>query len=501
MQLPRERTAIVLLVFAGVALRLWQYLARTSLWIDEIAVAENVIHTPLAALLGQPLALDQVAPPGFLALVKGCVALFGPSELALRLVPLLGGLAALGLFALLARRVLPGWTAVLATALFAFSSPVIAYSAEVKQYSTDAAATIALTLLAIRLSDRAPSPMRLFGAALAGAAAVWFSQPAVLTLAGLGAGLTWLALRRGGAPALRPLLPMLLAWAASAAAATAAGYRTVPPEMREYMQRFWDPSLPRPTVMVLVVVGAAVLWIKRPAVAPLLIGPVAVALAAAAAHRYPFSGRAIFFLTPVALLAVADVADSIVSGLARVGIPVPVGAGIFAAALAIVTALHLPVYRHEETRTVLAELAARRQPGDAVYVFYGAERAVRFYGPRVGIDPAGAVIGGCHRGQLREYLRELDRFRGNPRVWVVFAHASPRLAEQPAIRGYLESIGKRTASIEAEGALADLYDLSAPDRLTSATAEGHPLPAGNPELEARYGCGHGPLAATPLQWQ
>jgi len=500
-QLPRERTAIALLIFAGAALRLWQYLARTSLWIDEIAVAENVIHTPLASLLGQPLALDQVAPPGFLALVKGCVALFGPSELALRLVPLLGGLAALGLFALLARRVLPGWTAVLATALFAFSSPAIAYSAEVKQYSTDAAASIALTLMAIHLADRAPSPLRLLGAALFGAAAVWFSQPAVLTLAGLGAGLTWLALRRGGGPALRPLLPMLLAWAASAAAATATGYRTVPPEMREYMQRFWDPSLPRPTVLVLVVVGAAVLWIKRPAVAPLLIGPVAVALAAAAAHRYPFSGRAIFFLTPVALLAVAAVADSIVSGLAHVGVPVAVGAGFFAAALAIVTALHLPIYRHEETRTVLAELAARRQPGDAVYVFYGAERAVRFYGPRVGIDPAEAVIGGCHRGYPREYLRELDRFRGSPRVWVVFAHASPRLAEQPAIRGYLESIGKRTASIEAEGALADLYDLSDPGRLTSATAEAHPLPAGNPELEARYGCGHGPLAATPPQWQ
>ncbi len=101
----------------------------------------------------------------------------------------------------------------------------------------------------------------------------------------------------------------------------------------------------------------------------------------------------------------------------------------------------------------------------------------------------------------REYLRELDRFRGSPRVWVLFAHASPRLAEKPAIRGYLASIGKRTASIEAEGALADLYDLSAPDRLTNATADAFPLAAGNPELEARYGCGHGPLAATPPQWQ
>jgi hypothetical protein len=174
---------------------------------------------------------------------------------------------------------------------------------------------------------------------------------------------------------------------------------------------------------------------------------------------------------------------------------------VFAAALAFVTAVHLPVYRHEETRTVLAELAARRQPGDALYVFYGAERALRFYGPRVGIEPSEAVMGGCHRGEPREYLRELDRFRGSPRVWVVFAHASPRLAEQATIRGYLGTIGKRTESIEAVGALADLYDLSAPDRPLNATAEAYPLSAGNPELAARYGCGHGPLAATPAQWQ
>ena len=374
----------MLLLVVGAALRLWQYFARTSLWVDEIAVAENVIHTPLAALLGRPLALDQVAPPGFLFLVKGCVELFGPGELALRVVPLVGGLAALALFPLVARRVLPGWPGVLATALFAFSPPVIAYSAEVKQYSTDVAITLALTLTALHVAAGTRSPLRLAGAALAGAAAVWFSQPAVLTLAGLGAGLTWTALRRGGWPALRPLSPMLAVWASSAAAATAVGYRTLTPETREYMQRFWDPSLPRPIVLVLVVLGSLVLWLKRPALAPLLIGPVAVTLAAAAAHRYPFTGRAIFFLTPVALLAAADAVDALVGGLSRLGVPRPVGAGIFAAGVAVVTAMHLPVYRHEEARPVLAELAARRQPGDVLYVFYGAERAVRFYGPGVG---------------------------------------------------------------------------------------------------------------------
>src|SRR5476651_2330731 len=169
--MPRERIAIALLLAAGAALRLWQYFAQTSLWVDEIAVAENVIHTPLGSLLGQPLALDQVAPPGFLGLVKACVALFGPSDLALRIVPLVGGLAGLALFALLSRRVLPGWTAVFATALFALSPLLIGYSAEVKQYSTDVAITILVTLAALNVADALPSRPRLLAAALIGTVA------------------------------------------------------------------------------------------------------------------------------------------------------------------------------------------------------------------------------------------------------------------------------------------------------------------------------------------
>jgi hypothetical protein len=491
----------VLLLLAGAALRLWQYFAKTSLWIDEIAVAENVIRAPLFSLLGKPLALDQVAPPGFLAALKGAVEVFGPNELALRLFPLLGGLAALALFARLARRVLPGWTAVFATALFALAPSLIAYSAEVKQYSTDVAVAILLTLVALGLCAVPQSRTRHLAAGLIGMAAVWFSQPAVLTVAGLGGGLTWIALRRGGWLALRPLLPVLGLWAASAAAATALGYRTLTPSTRDYMQRFWEPSLPRPTVVFLVLLGSAVLWIKRPRAAPLLVGPATVALAAAAAHRYPFSGRAILFLTPVALLAAADAAESLVAGLARLHVPRPVGAALFAIALAVTTARHLPVFRQEEARTVLLGLAARRQPGDVLYVYYGAERALRFYGPQVGIEPSDATFGGCHRGQPREYLRDLDRFRGRPRVWVVFAHAVSSLAEQPTIRGYLGRIGTRREGFEAVGATAELYDLSEPERLQTSTAETYPLSQGNPELAARFGCGHGPLAEAPPSWK
>jgi hypothetical protein len=496
---PVLRLSLLLLVLAGAAARLWQYLGNTSLWVDEIAIAENVIRTPIAALVSEPLALDQVAPPGFLAALKLATSALGPSEFALRLFPLVCGLASLPLFAILAVRTRPGWTSVFATALFAFSPILISYSAEAKPYSTDVCVSLALTLVALGLRNAPEASSRFLQAGLAGAVAVWFSMGAVLMVAGLGACLAVLALRdrRGRLPAR--LAAMLGAWAASAAAAVALGFHRLTPATREYMQQFWQPSLPRPIVVVLVLLASLILWRKRPEAAPLLIAPAAVALAAAVMHQYPFSGRAILFLTPAALLAAADGAGSIVDGLARLHVPQPVGGALFAVSLGVATVWNPPVYRNEETRPILATLASKRQPGDTIYVYYGAERTVRFYGLRVGIEASEVTFGGCHRGQPREYLRELDPFRGRSRVWVLFAHATP--AEQRAIRGYLGRIGRRRGEFQTVGAAAELYDLSEPERLQAATAETYPVSEGNREVDTQYGCGHGPLGATPQSWK
>ena len=153
-RMPRSaKVAVTALVIVGAALRLWQYFANASLWIDEIALAENVLRRPLSALLREPLALDQVAPPGFLALAKASTAVFGESEMALRLVPLASGLLALALFPRLSRRFQPAWISVFATALFALTPTLVRYSAEFKPYSTDVAAAVALTLIAFGLGE------------------------------------------------------------------------------------------------------------------------------------------------------------------------------------------------------------------------------------------------------------------------------------------------------------------------------------------------------------
>lgn len=69
------RVVFALIVACGAALRLWQYFGRASLWLDELGLATSILNRPLRTLLAEPLLFDQVAPPGFLAAVKGATAL------------------------------------------------------------------------------------------------------------------------------------------------------------------------------------------------------------------------------------------------------------------------------------------------------------------------------------------------------------------------------------------------------------------------------------------
>src|SRR5215468_10015329 len=89
---------MLFLVLLGIALRAWAYFRDTSLYLDEILLSRNILDLPMRVLLTKPLGLDQVAPRGFLLFERLSVAIFGPNEMALRLVPFLCGIASLFLF-------------------------------------------------------------------------------------------------------------------------------------------------------------------------------------------------------------------------------------------------------------------------------------------------------------------------------------------------------------------------------------------------------------------
>ena len=129
----------------GVLLRVIVYLRDRTFWMDEGALFANLKRTPILDF-SEPLAGDQLAPIGFLIAERLLLSVLGTSRYVARFIPLCCGIAALFLFARLARAVLPRRPALVALALFAFADDLIYYSSELKPYTVDLAVGLALGL-------------------------------------------------------------------------------------------------------------------------------------------------------------------------------------------------------------------------------------------------------------------------------------------------------------------------------------------------------------------
>lgn len=512
-------SAVALLACAGVVLRLWHYFSNSSLWKDEAALARNIVERSTLELLG-PLNHVQVAPPGFLLIEKGVVELAGSGELALRLFPLLCGIAGIAVFWRVASWTMTGWAVPYALGLFALAAPLIDFSAQVKQYSSDALTSL-LVIWVTLWQIRQPSDMRRAAiAAIAGAGAVWLSQPAVFVLGGAGIALARALLRERRPDAIKAIVLIGAAWGMSAGLAVAVAVRNLSATDRGYVNWFWsDGFMPFPprtladlvwvwdrltlvfgifagarrtngglgypgswVFVVFVIAGYIALWRRHRETALVLLLPLLATLTAAALHLYPFTGRAVSFLLPVFLLATAAGVHYAITHMPprlQFGVPVllalSVGAPLFAALAAS------PPERMQHLRPVLESVAARKHPADAVYIHYQANRAFMYYAPRLELDLERVSLGGCSILDSRGYLRDLDQFRGRARVWVVTYGGT----EMMTLIDYLDAIGARLDSIEVRAtpnrqlsaAYAFLYDLSDPQRLAKASAETHPVPA------------------------
>jgi hypothetical protein len=510
----------LVLVIIGAGLRLWQFAANTPLWGDEIALARNILERPIRDLLTMPLAYDQMAPKGFLFLEKLVVTALGPNDYALKLVPFVGSLIALLAFWRVALRVLDACAASVALGLFAAAVPLVSFASQVKQYSTDVTAAVLMLWLALHIESESMSPRWAMLGGVAGAVVVWFSQPVVLVLIALSAWLALLAWQTRTEISNRQLLVLsflLAMWIAAALAAIVVSRTSMTASTYEYMEQFWKWGfLPLPPAralkmlwpwdqlkalfgtganglaypipslyLALTAVGFWLLWRQRPRVAALIIAPVGVALGAAVAQQYPFSDRLILFLLPSFFLAIAAAVDGIRRQISRFSATAAsLGVLLLVTPPLYSVATLPPPYWTEDVRPALSHLQAGWRQGDAMYVYYGAGAAMTFYGTEYGFSATEYVIGGCHRGDNRRYLQELDTFRGHPRLWVVMTHAVPRLGERADILNYLDTIGRRSDTLVvhsrrpgAQGLPVEVfrYDLSDTRRLTNTNAMSFPL--------------------------
>lgn len=512
---PRARAVILAVVLLGIVLRTVQYGGGTTMWMDELALALNIEERSYIEIATEPLLRKQVAPVAYVLLTKAITNVFGMSEFSLRLLPFLCGLASLILFWRLSRWFVGSTGLLFGMTLFALSPALVFYSGQVKPYACDMAGTLLVAWLAVRHGTRPPTTLRALGSGLVGAGAIVISNPAVPTAAAIAALLFVRWFRMTPRPPLAPLAALLAPWAIAALFGTVSSMWLLDPETHEYMRAFWADSFPPKDGSALVwlprqlygvfaffllsavpsggaqaafVVVAALLAVKGALrlVAEnrwtvwILLAPVIVAVLCSVAGLLPLRTRlSLFAGWPILLAAMVGI-ESLATASSLVWRRVGVATALVLVAVPLglmFTGDSLP-YRKEPIRPVLARVAATRELSDTVYVYYGAQFALEYYGPRTGIGEW--IQGQQHRGEPRAYLRELDPFRGRARVWFVFTHAVPQYRELELIRSYLVAMGTIVQEIrdpsEMHGTGAWLVDLSDTSRSNEVSAETHPLP-------------------------
>jgi len=505
----------------AMGLRTIQYAANPSMWYDELAVARNVSDRTLSELISEPLEHLQVAPVGFLVATKISTSLFGVNEFALRLMPWAFGMMTPVFFWLIARRFLTGAVLIAGLLLIAVSPALSWYAGNVKQYSSDITVSMMLVWLALRFRERSGDTKWALFAGLAGGLLITCSQPAVVTAFVLCAFLAVEAYLQRPKSQLLAFVCLAVGWGLGAILTTVFALKTIDPKTMEHMKDFWAGGFPPTDSAVaclkwyplqiaktfgefLFFIASEMPPLKQIAVAlsvlaipgcvyrlrqdrwrtALIIAPLIGALVMATLHVLPFRHRVgLHACWPILIFALASF-----SGfrfryprVARFLVPAALVAlvGLPAATL---LAIGRPPYRgHQEMRPLLKVFAAHRRPGDAIYIFHGARHAMYFYGPRFGIEPDEWTEGGIHYGDNRSYLHEIDAFRGESRVWFIYTQMLNYKAPKDVV-AYLEEIGVQLEQLDgpfnSEGqgeAAAYLFDLSDPERLQRATADGFPL--------------------------
>jgi hypothetical protein len=95
--------------------------------------------------------------------------------------------------------------------------------------------------------------------------------------------------------------------------------------------------------------------------------------------------------------------------------------------------------------------------------------------------PGEWTTGVCDENETRAYIKDVDRYRGVPRLWVLSGSGRPLRPVHAAVQSYLSSIGAKRDSVSLPsltvGSVSiELYDLSDPTRLGATTADVFSVP-------------------------
>jgi hypothetical protein len=484
----------------GTVARLRQWAGGRSLWLDEVLVADNLVHRGFIRLVSEPLAHSQAAPVLWLWLERLSVDLFGTGERALRVVPLLAGIAVLVLTLQLARLVLPRVLVPVPVLLVALQPSLVYYSNEVKQYSTDVLVVLIVLLLAFKVPVRTDDgkPLRRF--AIAAVIAVWASHAAVFVLAGISVVFVLRPLVAGDLKRTRRVVLILSPWLLS----LLIGYLTVlrPVTQNQGLAEYWqysfptgaldlpawlvrrwydlatsplrmDPGVPHLSLpfrllgLGLLGFGFYRLCTHAGRSAALLWSAVPLALVAAALSAYPFAGRLALWLVPVAAITLAATLPHRFLRR-RTGWLLAATAGltlISAPAITVALKQTVQVQRVEELKPLLQQLAEARQPGDVVLVEVATRDPFEYYAEQTGVSRDGVILFTVRPpGGPCDDVPALNAGRfATDRVWVVSSHRlvdTARLGSVDEMLARIRVVTREVQHLHSTRADAWLFDPS-----------------------------------------
>lgn len=483
----------------GILVRLVQYLSNRSLWNDEAALAINIVNRSYLELL-QPLDYDQGAPIGFLLVEKLAVQLLGDNEYALRLFPLLAAIISLFVFYELAKRCLQPQAVTIALALFSTLHIWLEYATEAKQYSIDVTIAVILCLLFMDISSKRLNVAQIATFGIVGAVAIWFSHPAIFVLAGIGTSCFLLSLFKNKLLTSLKILAVYSLWLLSFACfyliflkalannedlfKSWEGRGTFPSSfldsswlIKTFIEFFHKP-LGFPDVFLglaifAFIVGCISLLYTRKSVLLILLSPIFVTLFAAYLRKYPFDGRLVLFLTPFFTLLIGE-GVAVIRRKTRYKPYDKVGILVLVLLLVppLGTAGYLTVipYLKQEIRPVISYVKDHQQAGDHIYVYQRAEYQFKYYANKFGYKEGDYILGiddldkkdgqGISEEEWQRYTNDLDKLRGNKRVWIIFSHVRSWAKESERITAYLDTFGKQIDVFKRKGSFVYLYDLS-----------------------------------------
>lgn len=483
--MKKKQYLILLLIGFGIVLRSTQYLFNRSLWLDEAALALNIINRQFSDLI-RPLTGAQNAPVGFLFLVKLATTFFGNGEYALRIFPFIAGIVSIFLFFYFLKQVVEeGKGRYISLAIFVFSTDLIYYSSELKQYSFDLMMGLILYLVFLHFYKKTNYGLL----ALIGIFVIWFSQPTIFILTSF--GLVWLIRSIKNKDTKSIVLTCLTSslWIASFMVKYKFHLATsISNEgLKEYWQNAFAPGLSLSTFdwyvqsllsifntplglhfsllwLVFFIIGCYALFVRDKEKAIFLLLPIGITLFASNFKVYPFVGRFLLFLAPIFIVFIGEGVNFALRIKHRSIAKLSLSLALIFLLPTLWEGTKILFYRTrvEEMRPVVNYLNLHRKTDDILYIYYASNAAYQYYATKNNLTDVKYIVGTDRTTNINKYISDLNQLKGKERVWIIFSHVVVQrdVNEEELFLRHLDTIGRRKTYFKATGASIYLYDLT-----------------------------------------